>query len=208
MVQLILHSLYSRLPQDIRIPLPLRKFAACMRTSGRISRVAVMDSLWTWTRRCSVPVRVILASVIIALAFPALILSLSLSLSDSSSESGPSHHSVMVLRYAFMACQCGPTRAYFYDLPSGCSSLCPLRGLPPVPVWHRHCSWYRKKSYDIPYDIRGGVRCQDISRIGFNDIYPSSRILYDSVGTYHDIVKKPTISRIRFHRGGGKQKES
>ena len=49
----------------------------------------------------SVPVRVILASVIIALAFPAL--SLSLSLSDSSSESGPSHQLVMVVRFACMA---------------------------------------------------------------------------------------------------------
>ena len=47
----------------------------------------------------------------VPVAFPAL--SLSLSLSDSSSQWGPSHYSVMVVRYACMACQCGPTGAYF-----------------------------------------------------------------------------------------------
>ena len=103
-VQLILHSRFSRLPLDFNIPQPLR--GEC----GRISRCSHSE-LERDGR--SVRVRVILASVIIALqvAFPTLILSLSLS--DSSSESGPSHHSVMVVRYACMACQCCPTGAYF-----------------------------------------------------------------------------------------------
>ena len=65
------------------------------------------------TRSCqshhcgSVPVRVIFASVIIALVFPALIPSLPcLSQCDPQAESipVPSHHSIMVVRYACMAC--------------------------------------------------------------------------------------------------------
>ena len=107
-VQLILHSQYSRRPPDIRILQPLWRVAACMRTRGRISRSSHCE---LERDGHSVPVRVNLASVIIALAFPALILSLSLS--DSSSESGPSHHSVMVVRYACMAWQCGPTGPTF-----------------------------------------------------------------------------------------------
>ena len=79
-----------------------------MRTRERISRRS-HGELERESR--SVPVRVILAGVIIVLAFPALILSLSLS--DSSSKSGPSHHSVMVVCFACMACQGGPTGAYF-----------------------------------------------------------------------------------------------
>ena len=79
-----------------------------MRTRGRISRRSHGE---LERDGCSVPVLVILASVIIALAFPALILSPSLS--DSSSESSPSHHSVMVLRFSCVACQCCPTAAYF-----------------------------------------------------------------------------------------------
>ena len=60
--------------------------------------------------------------MIIALVFPALILSLNLS--DSSSESGPtvpaqasSQHSVMVVHYAYMACQ-WRTGAYFTIYPA------------------------------------------------------------------------------------------
>ena len=79
-----------------------------MRTRGRISRRSHGE---LERDGCSVPVLVILASVIMALAFPALILSPSLS--DSSSESSPSHHSVMVLRFSCVACQCCPTAAYF-----------------------------------------------------------------------------------------------
>ena len=89
-----------------------------MRTRGRIPHRSHGELELERDGR-SVTVRVIIASVIIALAFPALILSLSLtgslsdSVSDSSSESGPSHHSVMVVRYACMACLRGPTGAYF-----------------------------------------------------------------------------------------------
>ena len=135
-VQLILHSQYSRLPPDMRIPQPLRRVAACMRTRGRISRRSHSEV------ERSVPVRVILASVIIALAFPALILSLSLS--DSSSESGPTHHSVMVVRFACMACQGGPTGAYFTTYQAAavhyvCSTACQqsLRGISTVVLPNR-----------------------------------------------------------------------
>ena len=72
-VQLILHSQYSRRPPDMLILQPLWRVAACMQTRGRISRRSHSEL------EHSVPVLVILASVIIALAFPALILSLSLS---------------------------------------------------------------------------------------------------------------------------------
>ena len=62
---------------------------------------------------CSVPDRVFLTSVIIALAFPALIMSLTChSQCDTQAESksvpSPSHHSIMVVRFAWMACVGGP----------------------------------------------------------------------------------------------------
>ena len=74
-----------------------------MRTRGRISHHSDRDG-------SSVPVRVTLASVIIALAFPALILSLTChSQCDSDSRFVLRYPSVIVVLYACMACQCFPT---------------------------------------------------------------------------------------------------
>ena len=161
--------------------------------------------------------------MIIALAFPALILSLSLSLSDSSSESGPSHHSVMVVRFACMACPCGPTEAYFTTYQAAAvhyasSAAChqSLRGIAMVVLPNR------------PAEAEAGVpgaaeavgwavqtrrrhngtstsehdRCQHTYCIPSTDIYPMSRILYDFVFTVYNIVEKPTISHTTSGRGG------
>ena len=89
---------------DIGCLQPLQGVACCLRTHGRISHHRQIHS------DRDVPVRVIFASVIIALALPAPIVSLTChSQCDADSSSGPSHHSVMVVRYGCMACQCCPT---------------------------------------------------------------------------------------------------
>ena len=67
-----------------------------------------------WRISCTYPVQVFLASVIIALAFPALILSLSChsqcdTQAESKSVSSLSHHLIMVVCYACAACAGGPT---------------------------------------------------------------------------------------------------
>ena len=63
---------------------------------------------------CGVPILVFLASVIIALASSALILILAChsqcdTHAESKSVSSPSHHSIMVVRYACIACAGCPT---------------------------------------------------------------------------------------------------
>ena len=110
--------------QDIGGLQTLQGAACCMRTRRRNSHRSASD--------CdrddhSVPVRAILANVIIALSFPSLILSLPChSQSDTDSSSSP-NQLAMVVHYACMACQGATTyfttyegAAVHYDRPEAC----------------------------------------------------------------------------------------
>ena len=168
----------------------------------------------------SVRVRVILASVIIALqvAFPALILILSLS--DSSSESGPSH-SVMVVRYACMACQCCPTGTYFTTYQAAAvhyarSTAChqSLRGIATVVLPNRPADAEAggcgaAGGWAGPSKLAGGPTARPrpsmtgactTYHIRFSDMYRMSRIVYDIVFTVYDIVKKSAFWSTTSHR--------
>ena len=74
----------------------------------------------------SVPLRVILCQCDHCPCFPALIMGLTChSQCDADSSSGPSHHLVIVVHYACMACPCGPT--YFTTYHDICPQVVPER---------------------------------------------------------------------------------
>ena len=145
---------------------------------------------------------------------------------ESSSESGPSHHSVMVVRFACMACQGGPqgptlqpTRLlqFIMSAPLPATSPCvasPLLYCPTGQLTQKQGALGQRggglgrPNSPAAQLLHNGASaskhdtCQHTYSIRFTDIYPMSRILYDFVVTVYDIVEKSAVPHT-ISEGGG-----
>ena len=129
----------------------------------------------------------------------------------------------MVVRYACMACQCGPTGAYFTTYQAAAvhyarSVAChqSLRGIATVVLPNRPANAEAGGSgaawgWAGPSKLAGGPRARPrpsmtgactTYHIRFSDMYRMSRIVYEIVSTVYDIGKKPAISHTILVRGG------
>ena len=119
---------------------PLLGVAGCMRTRGRSHSSSSHPSL---SRLCTGPVLAASLSVIAAAQILGLAcLFRSDRVAESSSGPSTSHHSVMVVRYACMACHCAPTYFTTYQRAAdhyACSLACQqsLRGIATVVLPNR-----------------------------------------------------------------------
>ena len=134
-----LYCLYMEL-HDIGGLQPLLGVAGCMRTRGRSHSSSSHPSL---SRLCTGPVLAASLSVIAAAQILGLAcLFRSDRVAESSSGPSTSHHSVMVVRYACMACHCAPTYFTTYQRAAdhyACSLACQqsLRGIATVVLPNR-----------------------------------------------------------------------